>query len=616
MYILEKEYSIMESKFNKRQRNSPNIRPPKKSRRNYPTPPRSPLTPQGSPIAMNQQSPASQSLPVQSQAENLMNELIGEEQTFRRSLSEANAIRHGLIQIIDTLTKNYIETLRKTLISVKFILSDIIFEYEYEIEVVQRAIDMSTIQSAAQNEDTEILQKTSRNMSTVKDEFKNIKQNIEQMIIQMEQDEPLKAMKLNSLLMFLGNTFNKGNIALKLFIHNLIPEDLLELFTKKYENQGLSTSIVEPFQIIDDLMKHRMKNQIEIDEVLLLQEDYEKAAEENTIDVSKFVLVGPKSEPQHNVEASDLREKILTRLAARIYERYTSPTNEDLANIDGSDIYHYAMKYFSFLGQDIVELRKDGKNLLQAIVEKLRMITLPENKIIEAIEEQITSIREQTEPKTAATTISKSRSPTQKIALIGYNLMKNIFTSAINNITESFERAYRQLGKSGLYNENEPQSVYNIPESLKVLNPNMLLIATDIDYRNTFCKKVYDIVVDPMESVNKEVKDAIIMYSGIHRSEAASQGFEPIGNFDPHTAKQELDELRKHRIEKRARSIRNSLLSPDIEYSPSNEISLGSLNGGKKMKKNKRKTVKKRKTKKNNKVEKKKKRRNRKSKKN
>ena len=61
--------------------------------------------------------------------------------TLTRSKSEGMAIKTGLENVVDTLTEEYIISLKKSLSSIKFILEDIIFEYKYEIDIVGRARD-------------------------------------------------------------------------------------------------------------------------------------------------------------------------------------------------------------------------------------------------------------------------------------------------------------------------------------------------------------------------------------------------------------------------------------------------------------------------------------------
>ena len=184
--------------------------------------------------------------------------------------------------------------------------------------------------------------------------------------------------------------------------------------------------------------------------------------------------------------------------------------------------------------------------------------------------------------------------------------MKNIFTRTVDEITVSVQKAYTDITKSNRANANAHQSMHTIPESLKFLNTNMVMVATDIGYRQAFFKKVYEKTVH--EAMDKDIKRIILAYTGNHSVQCQSQGAEVNGIFEPYKDQDRLTNRLERIKNKNAEALRST-----IQGSPAAEPK---FEGGKKMRKNKRKTVKKRKTKKNNKVNKKTNRRNRKTKKN
>ena len=427
--------------------------------------------------------------------------------SLTRSKSEGMAIKTGLENVVDTLTEEYIISLKKSLSSIKFILEDIIFEYKYEIDIVGRARDRiiaaqdAAGQGAAENRgqdaaningNADTLDKTCQNMIITRNNFKEVQDKIKSMIKQLELEEPVRAIKLNSLIMFLGNTFERGNAALKRFVHNLFPEDLVDIFTEKFKENGLIPKIEVPAELLDrDLHKSMgiLNNQVKYDLVKLQEENNERDVLANEARQLDFVITH-NGELQQEADSPAVRDKILAKLANRIYQRYSSPSRNDLETIDGKDIYEYAFRYFTYLGQDVVKLNRDGKSLLGEILKKLTTeMKLPkDNKIIIAIREQIQSV---VDPRKAEETIQRSRSPIQKLAIIGYHVMKNIFTRTVDEITVSVQKAYTDITKSNRANANAHQSMHTIPESLKFLNTNMVMVATDIGYSRHF-SKVYE----------------------------------------------------------------------------------------------------------------------------
>lgn len=537
-----------------------------------------------------------------------------------RSRSEGNAINTGLNRIVENLTEEYIASLKKSLSSIKFILGDIIFEYEYEIEIVGLAREQIIIaQGAAENrgqnatninENMDTLDKTCENMMTTRDKYQSVKNKIEAMIVQLEYEEPVKAIKLNSLIMFLGNTFERGNAALRLFVHNLFPEDLVDIFTEKFKESGLLPKIDVPAELLDRELHRSMgilNNQVNPDLVTLQEENNERGVQANKKKaLQRDFVITYNGELQQEADSPAVRDKILTKLANRIHERYSSPSRNDLETIDGKDIFQYALKYFSYMKQDIITLSRDRKSLLLEILEKLTTdIKLPEdNKIIIAIRKQIQSV---VEPGKAEEAIQHSRSPIQKLAIIGYHVMKNIFTRTVEQIAESVQKAYTDITKSNRANVNAHQSMYTIPESLKSLNTNMVMVATDIGYRQAFFKKVYENTVSG--SINRDIKRIILAYTGDRSDQCQSQGAEVNGIFNHQEAQRQMTNQMERRKYKRATNLRETL--QDLPETQKN------FEGGKKVRRRtKRKTVKKRKTKKNNKVNKETRRRNRKTKKN
>ena len=106
------------------------------------------------------------------------------------------------------------------------------------------------------NGNADTLDKTCQNMIITRNNFKEVQDKIKSMIKQLELEEPVRAIKLNSLIMFLGNTFERGNAALKRFVHNLFPEDLVDIFTEKFKENGLIPKIEVPAELLDsDLHK-------------------------------------------------------------------------------------------------------------------------------------------------------------------------------------------------------------------------------------------------------------------------------------------------------------------------------------------------------------------------
>lgn len=552
-----------------------------------------------------------------------------------RALSEGNAATHGLNLTVDTLTEDYITLLKKSLSSIKFILGDIIFEYQYEIDIVSRAIHQITTaqdlvgQGAAENRgqdatningNADTLNKTYKNMKDKIDIFESVKPQIEEMILRLNDPENVKAIKLYSLIMFLGNTFETVNVDFEHFVDSLFPKDLVDIFTEKFEELGLYPENEVPADLIDRELRRYEEHfkKSKIDEVALQQENYERDVQREETPQLDFVLIH-NGELQTEADSPEVRDKILTILANRIYQRYSSPTREDLETINGQDIYRYAERYVSYMQKDIAKLTKDGTTLLKEIMTKLTTkMKLPvHNKIIVAINEQIESV---SNSRQAEKTIQHSRSPIQKIAIIGYHVMKNIFLGASKEISISVKNAYDGIRSSVPVNMNTYESIYKIPKPLEslILNSDILSIVTNPEYRDVFFENVYTNTVQG--KMNGEIRKIILEYTGNRSRMSLSQGDDPIiinTNFNPREVQERLKQRKKNHTNRGVNDFLRNLQGRQSAAAAEQEQPPDYTNvGGKKMKKNKRKTVKKRKTKKNNKVEKKKKRRNRKSKKN
>lgn len=555
---------------------------------------------------------------------------------FERAKSLDTGIQSAFKITVDNMTEKCLDSLIKTLKGIKYILDDIIFEYDYEIQVVGNAIMINSMEGSAENQ--EIMTNTLRNMEEVKHKFGTINDKLKFMIDQMNDVDVTDAIKLSLLLMFLGNPFEKGNVALKLFVHKLFSEELIEIFTDKYRKQGMIPTLQEPSAVIDQDLRHsisELDRTVKVDELKLIQDDYERAEERNKQIVSDFILIEDTSELQQISYGKIAREEALNRLATRIYNKYTSPTSEDLKTIDGADIYQYATKYFTFLGQRISDLTDDGKNLLEEIVIRLREMKTPNNKLITAIQYTIGKI---TDEEQAALTLKRSRSPIQKIAITGYHIMKNILSKSVVNVANIFHDAYVQIKSTNGVNVNTYVSQYKIPRELEVMNPNLILIATEPKYRKDFLILVNKVLQTKM--LSKDVKDAILMYIDErikYGQTSASQDqavrLEPFSKpINLLEDKQRLDKVIGNSLTKKSMDLLKRLHDKDNKNRPPKNnqdkedngsaqaaaaaaqddeelfSGLGSLNGGKR--KQRRKTVKKRKTKKNSKALKKSRRRN------
>ena len=495
---------------------------------------------------------------------------------MRRSMSNSMRNRNNALnKLVSQVTKSHVETIQTTMKNINNILDEIIFDYLHEESILNEAVQTTGLKS----ENREIIESTLKTFSKTKQVFIRMKECVVEYISSLNHplnnEVIIRALKLNSLLMFLTAPFDDAKIAKKRFISNLIQaslshgefrsdelESIMDMFKKKHNKRGTNHNGKSFSNSVKDSLT--LPSGIKIDLVRLQELDDMKLLE-NT----KELRIVPVGNARENREASNksgaLEDEKIQRLAERIIEKYNNPSEEDLRDLDGTEIVLYIKRYVKrFFGKSLGNGAKDinsmvekvGEKTLEKLKEPLTQVT-SESLLAEKISSGLRQLTKFTDPEAGSIIIKNSRSHTTKLIVFGFHLIANQVSKAASACMSALQTAKAELREPRPLNTLDSyESDLKLPKEFENLYANILLLSTDAEYRVAFLNQAYTLMNDSKDlpPIAKQLMNRYMgafcersKTSASQNAEVFTEELDPIANAEKLTAS--LSRVQKSRVD-------------------------------------------------------------------
>ena len=480
---------------------------------------------------------------------------------MRRSMSNSMPNRNSALnKLVSDVTKSHVETIQSTMKNVKSILDEIVFDYLHEESILRRALETPGLQE----ENRDILESTLKNFDKTKQVFIRMKEHVVEynnsLNHPLNNEVIIRALKLNSLLMFLTAPFDDAKIAKKRFISNLIEaslsqgefrsdelESIMEMFKKKHDKRGANVNGKSSANAVKNMLT--LPSGIKVD-IVHLQELEDMKTNQNAHTTS-IVPIGQAEESRETTNAVfALEDEKIQRLADRIIEKYNNPTEEDLRDLDGAEIILYMKRYVKrFFGKTIGNSTKELNDIVEKVGEKtLEKLKDPLTHIAsgsllsEKISSGLRQLTKFTDPEAGSIIIKNSRSHATKLIVFGFHLIANHINKAATACMTAFQTAKAEMKEPRPDNTLDAyESDLKLPKDFENLYANILLLSTDAEYRVAFLNQTYTLMNESkgLSPIAKQLMDRYMgsfceksKTSASQNADVFSEALDPVANTE------------------------------------------------------------------------------------